>query len=57
MTTFIKMKFNKSDDLTNIDNIEKQQILQNSQNLLKFMEKRQLFYVKNVCKYVKNQQV
>ncbi len=26
-------------------------------NLPKFMKKRQLFYVKNVCKNVKNQQV
>ena len=26
-------------------------------NLLKFMEKKQLFQVKNVCKNVKNQQV
>ena len=29
MTTFIKTKFNKSDDQTNIDNIELLQILQN----------------------------
>ena len=44
MTTFIKKKFNKSDDQTNIDNIEQLQILQNiiKINLIipKLLEKR-----------------
>ena len=56
MTTFIKTKFNKSDDQTNIDNICRvaANITEYQNNLPKFMEKRQLFHVKNVCK---NQQV
>ncbi len=45
MTTFIKTKFNKSDDQTNIDNIEiAANITEYQNNLPKFMEK--LFHVK-----------
>ena len=32
-------------------------IIEYQNNLPKFMEKKQLFHVKNVCKNVKNQQV
>ncbi len=57
MTTFIKKKFNKSDDQRNNDNIEQLQILQNIKiNLPNYMETRQSFHVKNVFKNVKNQQ-
>ena len=46
MTTFIKSKFNKSDDQTNIDNYYR--ISYHIKiNLPKFMKKRQLFHVKN----------
>ncbi len=48
MTTFIKTKFNILDDLRYYDKYYR---------ISKFMEKRHLFYVKNVCKNVKNQQV
>ncbi len=49
MTTFIKTKFNKSDDQTNIDKIITN-ITEYQNDLSEFMEKRQLFHVKNVCK-------
>ena len=50
MTTFIKTKFKKSDDQTNIYKYRVAAILQNIKiNFPKFMEKRQLFHVKNVC--------
>ena len=59
MTPFIKAKFNKSDDQTNIDNINRvaANIIEYQNNLPKFRRKRQLFHVKNACKNVKNQQV
>ena len=47
MTTFIKTKFNKSDDQTNIG----KNITEYQNNLPKLMEKRQLFHVKKM--YVK----
>ncbi len=61
MTTFIKTKLKKSDDQTNI---EKYRVAANiiiSKSIFfriiipKFMMIRQLFYVQNVCKNVKNQ--
>ena len=55
MTTFIKTKFNISDDQTNIDKYRvAANITEYQNNLQKFMEKRQLFHVKNVCKNVIN---
>ena len=48
MTTFIKTKFKKSDDQTNIDKYRvAANITEYQNNLQKFMEKRQLFHVKN----------
>ncbi len=61
MRTLIKTKFRKSDDQTNIvaANITEYHIISKlifPKNIIqKFMEKRQLFHVKNVCKNVKNQ--
>ena len=62
MTTFIKTKFKKSDNQTNIDkyrvvaNITEYHIISKLIFLRiiipKFLEKRQLFHVKNVCKNV-----
>ena len=64
MTTFIKAKLKKSDDQTNIEkyrvaaNITEYHII--SKLILhriiitKFMNIRQLFYVKNVCKMSKS---
>ena len=49
MTTFIKTKFNKSDDQTNIDNKEQLQILQN----IKIHEEKAIISCKNVCKMSK----
>ena len=67
MTTFIKTKFKKSDDQTNIDkykvatNITEYHIRSKLIFLRiiipKFMKIRQLFNVKNLCKNVKNQHV
>ena len=67
MTTFIKAKLKKSDDQTNIDkyrvaaNITEYQIISKLIFLRiiipNFMNIRQLFHVKNVCKNVKNQHV
>ena len=70
MTKFIKIKLKKlkkSDDQTNMDkyrvdaNITEYHILSklNFLRLIipKFMKKRRLFYVKNVCKNIKNQHV
>ncbi len=64
MTTFNKTKFKKSDDQTNIDkyrlaaNITEYHIISKLIfNIPKFMKKRRLFYVKNLCKNVKNQHV
>ena len=66
MTTFIKTKFNKSDDQTNIDkyivaaNITGYHIILKLIFLiiiLEFMNIRQLFHVKNICKNIKNQNV
>ena len=66
MTTFIKTKLNKSDDQTNID---KYRVKNNTEYhiiskliflriiILKFMNIRQLFHVKNVSKNVKNHHV
>ncbi len=47
MTAFIKAKFNKLDDETNIDNINRvaANIIEYQNNLPKLMEKRQLFHV------------
>ena len=64
MTTFIKTKFKKSDIQTNIDKNRvpaEYHILSKLIFLriiiLKFMKKGQIFYVKNVCKNVKNELV
>ena len=55
MTTFIKTK---SDNQTNSDKyVVAANITKHQNNLPKFMEKRQLFHVKNICKNVKNQQL
>ena len=61
------MKFKKSDDQTNIDkyrvaaNITEYHIISKLIFIRiiipKFMKKRRLFHVKNVCKNVKNQHV
>ncbi len=57
MTTF-KNEVNKLDNHANIDKIEYMLKLQNIKiNLPKFIKKRQLFHVKNVCKIINNQQV
>ena len=47
MTTFIKTKLNKSDDQTNIDNIEQLQILQN----IKIHGKKGIYFMEKM--YVK----
>ncbi len=67
MTTSIETKFKISDDQTNIskynlaENISEYHILSKliffRINIHKFMNIRQLFHVKNVCKNVKNQNV
>ena len=67
MTTFIKLKFKKSDDQTNIDAYRVTANITGYHNISKliflriiipkFMKKRRIFHVKNVCKNVKNQPV
>ncbi len=67
MTRFIKMKIKISDEQTNIDkykvaaNIAEYHTISKLFYLKliipKFMKKRLLFHVKNVCKNVKNQHV
>ncbi len=67
MTTFIKTKFRKSDYQTNIDkyrvaaNITEYHIISKLMflriNIPKFMNIRQLFHIKYVCKNVKSQHV
>ncbi len=56
MTTFIKTKFNKSDDQTNIDNIKYLQNNRISINLPKFIEEGNNFMYKMYVK-CQNQQV
>ncbi len=62
MTTFIKTKFQKLDEQTNIDKYRVAVKITEYCNILriiilKFVKIRQLFHVKNVCKNVKNQHV
>ena len=67
MTIFVKARFKKSDDQSNIDkyrvaaNITEYHIISKLIFLKviipKFMKKRRLFHVKNVCENVKNQHV